>query len=129
LDWYSKTISIMTSIISKVNKKDLDYEKQIAQLSAQIEIGRFYFPNIDKKDNFGKDKPSAYQGYRHIVLDFLVYFYDVANRDDVKRHRHILWEFMRVYTSSVFNIIAPNERIKKIKKVFNICYGYRYIVG
>ena len=64
--------------------------------------GRFYFPNVDKQDNYGKDKPSAYQGYRNIVLEFLMYFYDTAKRDDVKVHVHALWSFMRLYTSAVF---------------------------
>ena len=78
----------------------------------QVEIGRFYFPNIDKKDGFGKDKPSANQGYRNIVLEFLVFFYETVKCGDVKGHEHALWFFMRLYTSAVFDIVAPRDRIK-----------------
>lgn len=116
LDWYSNTINIMMSIISKVKNKKTGYDDELSKLSAQIEIGRFYFPNINKKDGFGVEKPSAYQGYRNIVLDFLVYFYDTAKRNDANIHIKVLWEFLRLYTSSVFDVISPKDRIKKIKK-------------
>lgn len=116
LEWYSHTVRILTSIISKAQKGNYDYEDELALLSAQVEIGRFYFPNVDKQDNYGKDKPSAYQGYRNIVLEFLMFFYDTAKRDDVKVHVHALWSFMRLYTSAVFDIVSPRDRIKMVKK-------------
>lgn len=117
LDWYSKTVSIMTTIISKVDMDKIEYQNEMATLSAQIEIGRFYFPNlIVKGDDFGKNKPKAYQGYRHIVLDFLVFFYDTSKRKDAEKHKKALWEFLRLYTSSIFQIIEPRNRNKKIKK-------------
>ena len=49
--------------------------EMLSRLSALTEIGRFYFPNVIKGDYFGHDKPSAYQGYRDICLEFLVYFF------------------------------------------------------
>ncbi len=116
LDWYSNTVIIMTSIISKIESENADYKEELSLLSAQIEIGRFYFPNINNNDSFGINKSSAYQGYRNIVLDFLVYFYDTAQREDVKNHTNALWEFLRLYTSSVFDIISPKDRIQKIEK-------------
>jgi len=115
LEWYSNTIIIMTTIISKVKKED-DRTAELSSLSAQIEIGRFYFPNINKNDGYGKYKPVAYQGYRMIVLDFLVYFYDTAKKPDAKMYKSALWEFLRLYTSAVFDIISPKDRINKIKK-------------
>jgi len=53
LDWYSNTVIIMTSIISKIESENADYKEELSLLSAQIEIGRFYFPNINKNDSFG----------------------------------------------------------------------------
>jgi hypothetical protein len=50
-----------------------DKNELLSQLSSLIEIGRLYFPNIDKKDNFGKEKPKIYQGHRNLVFVFLVY--------------------------------------------------------
>ena len=116
LDWYGNTVVVMTSIISKVNNENINYKEELALLSAQIEIGRFYYPNINKDDNFGTDKPSVYRGYRNIVLDFLVYFYDTAKRKDAKKYIKVLQEFLRLYTSAVFDTISPKDRINKIKK-------------
>lgn len=116
LDWYSRTVNIMTIIISKIDSNDRDYKNELSLLSAQIEIGRFYFPNINKKDGYGMQKPSAYQGYRNIILDFLVYFYDTAKREDAKKHIKALREFLRLYTSEVFDVIKPKERIRKVKR-------------
>lgn len=94
LEWYSHTIHILTLIIDNIENDNKDL---LANLSAKIEIGRFYFPNVNKGDFFGKDKPSAYQGYRNIILDFLVYFYDTAKREDARKHKKALTEFMRLY--------------------------------
>lgn len=116
LDWYSDTINVMISILSKVKNEKKDYNDELSKLSAQIEIGRFYFPNINKRDGFGEKKPSAYQGYRNVVLEFLVYFYDTAKRNDANVHLKVLSEFLRLYTSSVFDVISPKDRIKMIKK-------------
>jgi len=114
--WYSDTINVMISILSKVKNEKKDYNDELSKLSAQIEIGRFYFPNINKRDGFGEKKPSAYQGYRNVVLEFLVYFYDTAKRNDANVHLKVLSEFLRLYTSSVFDVISPKDRIKMIKK-------------
>lgn len=54
LDWYSDTINVMISILSKVKNEKKDYNDELSKLSAQIEIGRFYFPNINKRDGFGE---------------------------------------------------------------------------
>ena len=32
------------------------------------------------------------------------------------QYRAVLWEFLRLYTSSVFDIINPRDRIRMIKK-------------
>ncbi len=65
-------------IYLQLNNVDHDLKmKKLSKLSSLIEQGRFYFPNIDRGDGFGKDKPSAYQGYRNIVLDTLVYLYQI----------------------------------------------------
>ena len=49
-------------------------------------------------------------------MEFLVYFYDTAKRKDANVHLKVLSEFLRLYTSSVFDVISPKDRIKMIKK-------------
>src|SRR5205085_9721375 len=45
-------------------------------LSSMIDRGRWFFPNVDS-EKYGKDKPLAFRGYRHEVLDSLVEAYNV----------------------------------------------------
>lgn len=118
LTWYGKVIFI----ISKLQSECEEHERinAISQLSALIEIGRFYFPNIDKKDGLGKEKPCAYQGYRHVALDFLVLIYEMANSKNIDKCRSKIEYMKRHFTSIVFQIVAPRKRIKNVKQYTNI---------
>lgn len=118
LDWYGKVINSICKL--KVVKKEDDKNIILQELSALIEIGRFYFPNIDKKDGFGKEKPSAYQGYRHIALDFLVLIYEIGKNDSSYQYINRIEEMQRQFTSIVFDVVSPNERIKFVKQYTNI---------
>ncbi len=92
----------------------------MCQLSALIDIGRFYFPNIDKGDGLGKNEPCAHQGYRHVALDFLVLVYQMGSEENVTRCRDKIEYMRRQFTSIVFQIVSPNNRIKKIKQYAKI---------
>ncbi len=101
LVWHNQVIEVLTSL--KLNGSNNELKKQmLAKLSALIENGRFYFPNIDKQDGFGKQKPIAYQGYRNVILDFLVYEYQLFEKKD-----HIQY-------------LEPSKQKKKIHKNTNI---------
>lgn len=123
LEWYTKTVDIMISIIHYAESgnwysKEFNVEKTelLSQLSAQTEVGRFYFPNVIKKDNFGCNKPSAYQGYRHINLEFLLHFYEVASLDECGSCISLLWKLERNFTSMIFDTIEPRKRNKVYSK-------------
>ena len=75
-----------------------------------------YFPNIDKGDNFGSDKPKAYQEYRNLTLDFLVYSFDIFQRKDANQYEEHLIRLQREYTSITCEIIDPEEFIDETKK-------------
>ena len=73
LQWYSSVVKLMITIIHSIECGifySSEFSEQrtdmLSQLSALTEVGRFYFPNVIKGDGFGRQKPSAYQGYRHI---------------------------------------------------------------
>lgn len=122
LNWYNETIYIIMRLKIECEKSDFENIKYelLAKLSFQIEIGRFYFPNIDKDDKFGIDKPLAYRGYRNIVLDFLVFIYRIIeeNENPAPYGEHI--EFLqRHFTSILFEILNPNLFINRTKKYVN----------
>lgn len=114
LAWYEKVILLIMELIVIKEKKDKDL--LLSRLSAQIEVGRFYFPNIKKNDGFGRTKSSAYQGYRHIALDFLVYIYEILKREDCEQYVKQVLSMERQFTSLIFDCIDPNKRKKQLKR-------------
>lgn len=120
LCWFSDTTEILIKL--KLEAEDyfpnLDRKRDLlASLSTKIEIGRFYFPNVDKGDNFGSEKPYAYRGYRNLILDFLVFSYRLFEKENAinyKDHANLL---QRYFTSSLFEIVDPVKFINETKKV------------
>lgn len=119
LTWHNQVIETLTSL--RLNASDERLKKQLlSKISSLIESGRFYFPNIDKKDGFGKQKPIAYQGYRNTILDFLVYEYQLFERDDYMEYFEHAEALQRLFTSCVFEYLEPQKQKKKIYKNTNI---------
>ena len=119
LIWHNQVIEVLTSL--KLNDTNDELKKQmLVKLSSLIESGRFYFPNIDRKDGFEKQKPIAYQGYRNVILDFLVYEYQLFEKDDYKQYLKHAEILQRFFTSYVFQYLEPSKQKKKIHKNTNI---------
>lgn len=123
LEWYEDTtktliqLRVMTESGCLVETQKCEL---LAKLSAQIELGRFYFPNIDKGDSFGKEKPTAYQGYRHIALEFLVFSYEIFKRSNAIDYLQHATELQRHFTSYIYEVLQPkafNKDIRKYTKV------------
>lgn len=129
LEWYSSVINLMIRIIHFSETGEFfcaEFSAQktemLSQLSALTEVGRFYFPNVNKDDNFGKHKPSAYQGYRHINLEFLLYFYQIARHDDDGSKTELLWRLERNFTSVIFDMVEPRKRNRDYSKYLAITF-------
>lgn len=123
ISWYKSVVDIMIAIIHYSESgifmsEDFSKEKarSLAQLSALAELGRFYFPNIIKKDRFGNHKVSAYKGYRHIVLEFVINFHDIASDNITEITIKSMWNIERRFTSFIFDMIKPRKRNKKYAK-------------
>lgn len=116
LDWHAKVIELLISAryLDRPRTSE-EHQKDLAHLSALIEQGRFLFPNIDKGDSFGKDKPPAYQGYRNLALDFLVASYNLLRGQPSKEANLKLELLQRHFTSVVFEVVRPTERLETIR--------------
>lgn len=119
LSWHSRCLNVMMllKIDSYTDKEKRNY---LAQLSALIEEGRFFFPNIDKQNDFGNEKPVAYRGYRCSVLEYLVRYYDLVRNTDSKRNEDFnkqLETNQRKFTSGVFEQMNIKVYIKKMEKI------------
>ena len=108
--WFSKTLETIN--VLEVSKGSDNKKVLLAELSAYIDEGRFYFPNIDLKDGFGADKEFAYQGYRNFVLDTLVYLYGIFSSDDFTNYKANITILKRLFVSCVFKHL----NVKKLQK-------------
>ena len=118
LTWHASVLQVLLKL--RLLKRPGDSEEQLQDLvclSSLIEQGRFYFPNIDHGDGFGNEKPLAYRGRRNLALDFLVASYNLLH-DDPSRDRDIEAELLqRYFTSVVFEVIRPAQRLEAIRKL------------
>ena len=118
IEWHSETVELLISLRNPANQVDSSIKSALlCKLSSQIEKGRFYFPNIDKNDEFGNDKPLAYQGYRNLTLDFLVSSYDLFSQKDPNRYLKHAEVLQREFTSIVFQVVRPREHLLEIKRL------------
>ncbi|KEA63129.1 hypothetical protein ADIMK_2653 [Marinobacterium lacunae] len=91
-------------------------------LSAQIDKGRWFFPN-DATEDHGQHKEAAYRGYRPAVLDALVDAYSavsVLDHQGKSNHPHMRKEIQqakRIFTSEIQQVLDPQSRDKEFKKL------------
>lgn len=127
LSWYKSVVETMILIIHYCESGEFYIEsflnektKLLSKLSSLTEMGRFYFPNVIKDDSFGNEKPVAYQGYRHINLEFLLNFYFLASKELTSKTLDLMWKLERQFTSSMFDMIKPRKRNKEYSRYLSI---------
>ncbi len=129
MKWYAETILVLKGLCVK---EDFDNPEkracELARLSALIERGRFYFPNVNKNDGFGVQKPEAYQGYRLVPLDYLVYSYNLHSEPDFRKNLVYAERLMRGFTSEVYKVARPRDLLSQIRRLtFNVAHVDRSI--
>ena len=117
LAWHASVIEALMALRSACKHNEVEGKRALLlKLSCLIEQGRFYFPNISQK-NFGIEKPPAYRGYRNVALDFLVASFNLHHKtytDQTDKQAEFL---QRLFTSVVFEIIRPTDRLTTIRKL------------
>jgi hypothetical protein len=89
----------------------------LANLSAAIDTGRWYFPNRWTED-FGPNKQPAYRGLRQPVLDHLVDAYDAfSNATTRKSADKELIHQQRSFVSEIQKVLDPRSREKVLNGV------------
>lgn len=114
--WHREAVDLLIHArLLDRDRASLEHRTDLARLSALIEQGRFYFPNIDKEDGLGCNNPPAYRGYRNLALDFLVASYNLLHEDATNESRRKLVLLQRHFTSIVFELVRPKRRLEKIR--------------
>lgn len=95
-------------------------------ISALVEIGRFYLPN-QQPDQHGNDKPPAYRGFRHAALDPLVAAVRVLQHGPGESvdESQVLWELRREFVSILFNILGPDHHNNLIGRMIRESHSSR----
>ncbi|RYE30271.1 MAG: hypothetical protein EOP42_12540 [Sphingobacteriaceae bacterium] len=122
ISWFDDTTKILMDLKHQCYLEFPNEEIKISLLSAlssKIELGRFYFPNINKSDSFGDDKPLAYRGYRNLILDFLVFSYRLYKKNNAQNYLTHADTLQRYFTSYVFEVIDPIKFLKDTERNTN----------
>ena len=132
LAWYETTLSLLVRLRFLTEQGCLTHETKcalLAELSSQIDIGRFYFPNVDSGDSLGSYKPIAFRGHRHVALEFLVFSYDIFLKDNAQYHLRDALKLQRHFTSYIFTILKPSEFNVLIKKNTTITFDAEKVLS
>ncbi|MEM8974764.1 MAG: hypothetical protein AAGD43_22125 [Pseudomonadota bacterium] len=83
IQWSQACIQLMAEVEEHLNLganlPSTDYIQLRSRLSARIDEGRLYFPNL-QDPTYGELKHEAYKGHRQEILDHLVDAYDFLRR-------------------------------------------------
>lgn len=117
--WYEEVLIILKelylqfAILKQDDKQKLN--SVLTKLSAKIDMGRLFFPN--KLDgNFGLNKPRAYRGRRPLIIDFLVFYYNIFFFDKHFDNLDILRSVQRAFVSEMTIFLAKNQNNAKFVK-------------
>jgi hypothetical protein len=112
LAWFEEIVEILGQLnLKSVQGNPTKKEVLLNRLSSKIEVGRFLFPN-DRSYDYGKDKPIAYQGSRNIILDCLVYIFDIHKEKDPDEYKEHVKTLQRIFTSFVFEALDPEKHLE-----------------
>lgn len=119
LAWHGAVVEVLMLLRQRPTDPVADVvgrRSNLARLSALIEQGRFYFPNV-RVNEFGGDKPPAYRGYRNLALDFLVALFNLHSKPAAAATDQHAERLQRMFTSVVFEVVRPADRLSKIRKL------------
>lgn len=92
------------------------------RLSAQIDRGRWFFPNY-AVEHHGQHKHEAFRGFRPAVLDGLVHAYravtalnyvDASKNQDIRKY---VEDAKRLFTSEIQKVLDPRSRDEEFKNL------------
>lgn len=134
--WAEECINVLSeaAYICKLSSEGVtESDKQVLsccyKLSALIDRGRFFLPNIDPGE-IGTHKPAVFRGLRHPALDYLVAAERMLNDDNTVKFTSIgstptkaLVYLKRGFVSIVQEILDPRERNQHVAELLEVGRG------
>lgn len=118
-EWASCVIDEMAVLEDQILTRS-DARVRSPRLSALLDRGRLFFPNPDK-DQHGLDKPAAYRGWRHAILDPIEATIGVAAGErGLGRYRtryEAMLDMRRHFVSRVQGVVDPESQNAEIARL------------
>jgi hypothetical protein len=125
-EWASDAIEVLSEASYLCDDAELESTDDQARtfscrfrLSSIIDRGRFLLPNIRRED-YGVEKPYAYRGLRHSVLDPLVATERVLSTGFTGRfsdRKHAVVAMKREFVSSIQRILDPERHNQELARM------------
>jgi hypothetical protein len=113
MNWANRVVVAMAEAYHLPPKTDV--HSLATNLSALIDEGRWFFPNIGKKEA-DNEKPGAYRGTRQAVLDHIVAVYNAvvampaADDQAWQQHMASVHAARRHFVSEIQHAVDPRRR-------------------
>jgi hypothetical protein len=119
-NWAGQVCHAISRAIHLVGVNDDHARREVlVELSASIDMGRWYFPNQDH-DSLMIEKEPAYRGVRQPILDWIVTAYDICHKESRSAQPHAtLVGCQRQFVSAIQEVLDPRSRDSAIKRVLN----------
>ena len=115
LSWFGETVEALISLRHKLEFGEEYKKSDLAHLSLLIEIGRYLFPNLKRKNDFAQNKPQIYKGKRKSILDILVFSYRILLRGENKKEDiEELVSMQKLFTSLMLEVLDPQRYVKEL---------------
>lgn len=110
--WYEEVLIILKELylqFAEAKKEDLTkLNNVLTKLSSKIDMARLYFPNKLDGD-FGINKPKAYRGRRPLLIDILVFYYNIFFQNKYMDNLDILRSLQRAFVSEMTLFLSKNQ--------------------
>ena len=109
-DWFEEVVHIMKELYvkypAKTNKEEL--KNSLVRLGTYIDLGRIFFKNQISGD-YKINRPEVFRGRRVILLDVVVLYYKIFDRQLQEENRDILWGLQRAFISEMIMLLDKNK--------------------
>lgn len=111
-EWYEEVLIILKELYLQFAELKIEDKQKLnnvlTKLSSKIDMARLYFPNKIDGD-YGLNKPKAYRGRRPLLIDILVFYYNIFFENKYIENLDVLRSLQRAFVSEMTLFLAKNQ--------------------
>lgn len=120
--WYEEVLIVLKELYLQFAEAKIEdrvkLNNVLTKLSSKIDMARLYFPNKADGD-YGINKPKAYRGRRPLLIDILVFYYNVFFENIYIDNLDVLRSLQRAFVSEMTLFLAQNQNSATFK-MYNV---------